>query len=271
MKNMKNPILLLTAFLNLLTLQAFAQSNLEVPLSRPDEPGIVRVNANFADEIQIRTHDRNVVMIAYDGDDIESESEEEVRKDGMRKISGGTVGIEVTEDNNEVRINSGPMPTGDLELKIFIPRNFDVIVNSVQGDLIIDGLEGNFEISTVNGDVEISNIIGSGLINSVNGDIEVSFLEVTPDADMSFTGVNGDIEVSLPEDVKFTAKMKTEWGDIYTNFDMEIEKNSGSQEVDQDSGKYRVAVNKWIIGKVNGGGGRFLFKTLHGDISIRKK
>ncbi|MDZ7756349.1 hypothetical protein [Rhodohalobacter sp.] len=87
---------------------------------------------------------------------------------------------------------------------------------------------------------------------------------------MSFTGVNGDMEVAFPANAKFTAKMKTEWGDVYTNFDMDIDREGARAESDSDDG-FKITINKWIIGKVNGGGPEFLFKTLHGDISIRKK
>ncbi|HBX67548.1 MAG TPA: hypothetical protein DEG32_15835, partial [Balneolaceae bacterium] len=69
---------------------------------------------------------------------------------------------------------------------------------------------------------------------------------------------------------KFTAKMKTEWGEVLTNFDMDINRTPSKTEENKD-GEYRVSVNKWITGKVNGGGPEYLFKTLHGDISIRKK
>jgi hypothetical protein len=52
---------------------------------------------------------------------------------------------------------------------------------------------------------------------------------------------------------------------------MEINRDGGRTQSNSEDGTFKVAVNKWIIGQVNGGGPEFLFKTLHGDISIRKK
>ena len=101
-------------------------------------------------------------------------------------------------------------------------------------------------------------------------DIEVSFTRIDPKAPMSFTGVNGDIEITLPANSKFSARMKTDWGDIYTNFDMTIDRSPAKNEVSTKKGQYKVSVNKWVYGTVNGGGPEYLFKTLHGDISIRK-
>ena len=253
----------------LISIPALAQNNLEIPLSNPGEPGRLIVAANFSDEVEIRAHDQNNVVVNYEGED--SDNDREAMRDGMRRISGGGIGIEVTEDDNEVRVNTGPMPNDDFEMVIYVPRNFSLKLNTVQGDVKVTGLQGELEISAVNGDIELSDISGTVLVNSVNGDMEIDFTEITADAPMSFTGVNGDIEVSLPASAKFTAKMKTEWGDVYTNFDMEIDRSASKPEINNKDGEYRVAVNKWIFGKVNGGGPEFLFKTLHGDISIRKK
>jgi len=262
--------LLFAVLITLLSIPALAQNNnLEIPLSNPGEPGKLIVAANFSDEVEIRVHDKNNVIVNYDGED--RDDDDNTMRNGMRRISGGGVGIEVTEDNNEVRVNTGPMPNDDLEMIIYVPRNFSLKLNTIQGDVRVSGVEGELEISAVNGDIELTDISGTVLVNSVNGDIEIDFTKINPNAPMSFTGVNGDIEVSLPANAKFTAKMKTEWGDVYTNFDMEIDRTASKPEVNNKDGEYRVAVNKWIFGKVNGGGPEYLFKTLHGDISIRKK
>lgn len=254
---------------SIITLPVLGQNNLEVPLSNPGEPGMLTIAANFSDEITIRSHDKNTVIVEYNGD--ERGNDNEPMKNGMRRISGGSVGIEVTEDNNNVRINTGPMPNDDLEMIVYVPRNFSLKLNTIQGDVRIEGLEGELEISAVNGDVELADISGTVLVNSVNGDIEIDFTAVKANSPMSFTGVNGDIEVAFPANAKFTAKMKTEWGDVYTNFDMDIDRSASTSEVNKKDGQYKVAINKWVVGKVNGGGPEFLFKTLHGDISIRKK
>lgn len=266
-RSIKNLLFVLVA--GLISIPALAQNNLEIPLSNPGEPGRLIVAANFSDEVEIRAHDKNNVIVNYDGED--SDDDQDAMRNGMRRISGGGIGIEVTEDNNEVRVNTGPMPNDDFEMIIYVPRNFSLKLNTVQGDVKVSGLRGELEISAVNGDIELSDISGTVLVNSVNGDMEIDFTEINPNSPMSFTGVNGDLEISFPADAKFTEKTKTEWGDVYTNFDMEIDRSASKPEVNTKDGEYRVAVNKWIFGKVNGGGPEFLFKTLHGDISIRKK
>lgn len=250
----------------------YGQNDLRIPLTNPGESGKLTIHAVFSDEITVRVHDEKDVVVQYEGE--KETDDRRATRNGMRRISSGGVGLEVTENNNEVILKTSPMPS-DLELVVFVPRNFSLNLNATQGDVEVDGLEGELEINAVNGDIELTNISGSILVNSVNGDIEVDFTSIKPGVPMSFTGVNGDIDVSFPADAKFSAKMKTEWGDIYTNFDMEVDRSASSSEVSngkgKDKGVYKVAVNKWILGDVNGGGPEFMFKTLHGDISIRKK
>jgi hypothetical protein len=255
--------------ISILSVPSLAQNTIEVPLTDPGEPGRLNINAMFSEEITVRSHDQQHVVINYSGDGIR-EKDSEPMKNGMKRISSGGMGLEVVEDNNEVEISTGPFPTNDLEMTVLVPRNFSIKLNTVQGDVSVFGVEGELEISAVNGDIELGDISGTVLVNSVNGDMKVDFDSVAPGSPMSFTGVNGDMEIAFPADARFTAKMKTEWGDVYTNFDMDIDSEGSRSESDSSEG-FKLTVNKWIIGKVNGGGPEFLFKTLHGDISIRKK
>ena len=263
-----NTILFIALFVVLaMPFTAFAQNDLTVPLSRPGKAGVLEVSSVYADDVIIRTHSGQDVIVKFDGDDDKDDYDN--RRNGLRRISSGGIGMEVTEDNNRVIVRTSPS-AHDLELEIMVPSNFSLELHITHGDIEVYGVNGELEINAVNGDVEMMDVSGSALINSVNGDVEVEFKEVTDGAPMSFTTVNGDIEIALPESVKMSAKMKTEWGDIYTNFDMEIDRNSNAAEVSKDKGKYKVAINKWVYGSINGGGAEYLFKTLHGDISIRK-
>lgn len=258
---------ILMALMMLSSAVVSAQNDLTVPLSRPGEQGILEVNSVFADDVIIRTHSRNNVIIKFESE--EDEDDYNNIRDGLKRISSKGIGMEIVEDNNRVKISTSSR-SSDLKLEVFVPENFSLNLHITHGDIEVYGVNGEIEINSVNGDVEVREVSGSALINSVNGDVEIDFVKVTEGAPMSFTTVNGDIELSLPAEVKMSAKMKTEWGDIYTNFDMEVEHNTDATEVSRDGGKYKVAINKWVYGKINGGGPEYLFKTLHGDISIRK-
>ena len=266
MKDLKTTIYTL-AFLVLASAPAIGQDDLTVPLTNPGQPGKLELLTNFADDVEIIGHEGREVIVKFDGED--EDDYDSSTRNGLRKISTNGVGLEVTEDNNTVRIRTAPN-SHDLDLIVMVPKNFSVKLSVTHGDITVHGVNGEHEIKATNGDVEMYDIGGSVVVNSTNGDIEVTMNSVTPNTPMSFTGINGDIEVAFPANTKFTGKMKTDYGDVFTNFDIVIDRSQSAAEISSGDGKYSVTINKWITGNVNGGGPEFLFKTLHGDIEIRK-
>ena len=266
MKRVKSIIYVL-GMLAITTGVVFGQDDLRVPLTNPGSPGKLNLNAVFADDIIIKAHDGNDVRVIFDSEDDDNDGN--YSRNGLRRISTNGAGLEVTEDNNEVRIKTAPN-SHDLDLEVWVPKNFSLNIQVTHGDLRIEGVVGEHEVKATNGDVEMLRVGGSVVVSSVNGDIEVTMVSVTPNTPMSFTGLNGDIEVSFPANTKFTGKMKTDYGDVFTNFDINVDRSSSASEISSGDGKYTITVNKWITGTVNGGGPEFLFKTLHGDIEISK-
>ena len=262
---------LISCFIALLltgSVNAFAQNDLRVPLSNPGEPGVLKVNAVFADDVYIYAHSEKDIRIVIDGEEDE-EYDDDFNRNGLKRISRSGTGVEVSEKNNVVSVQTASNHE-EVELEIYVPERFSVMMQITHGDVYVEGLIGEHEIKATNGDVELVGVGGSCVVNSVNGDIDVDMKSVFKDAPMSFTGLNGDLTVSLPADVKFNGKMKTDFGDVYTNFEINLDRSSSTQEVSRNDGTYSVVVNKWITGTVNGGGPEYLFKTMHGDIEIRK-
>ncbi len=246
---------------------SFAQSDLRIPLTNPNSPGKLKIHSIYADEVIVRAWDSKEVRVMINGED--DDDDRNYNRNGLRRISTGGAGVEVTEENNNVNIRTSPNHD-DVDLMVWVPADFSVQVNLTHGDVVVQGVNGEHEIKATNGDVEMSAIRGSVVCNSINGDIEVELLEVTAGTPMSFNGLNGDISVRLPADVEFNGKMKTDYGDIYSNFDFQIDRSESTTESSGEDGVYSITVNRWVTGSVNGGGPEFLFKTLHGDIEISK-
>ena len=61
---------------------------------------------------------------------------------------------------------------------------------------------------------------------------------------------------------KANFRVSTGWGEIYSNLDIEIERDEGNMK--------RYGTNK-VVGKLNGGGVSFEVKSSHGSIYLRKK
>lgn len=264
---------------------AMAQDSGEfaVPLSDPAKRGKLKAHLNSGSITIIGTARKDVlVKYSSEQDRDTEESEDNVRnknkdkgdqsqsKSGLRKIGGSTMDLEVSEAGNSVIVKSDSW-NNELDLTIEVPSGIDLVAHTYNnGDLLIKNIQGIVELTNYNGEIVAENISGSVVANTFNGDLRVTFAQVTENTPMSFSTYNGDVDLTLPSTFKGTMKMKTEQGDIYTDFDAKMIKNSPVTNKDTKSGVYKVAINTWTIGEINGGGPEFLLKNYHGDIYIRK-
>jgi DUF4097 and DUF4098 domain-containing protein YvlB len=111
------------------------------------------------------------------------------------------------------------------------------------------------------------------VVHALNGKVLVSLDKVTADKPMSFSSLNGDIDVTLPADVKARAKLKTDNGAVYSDFEVAVD-SSSRQPVVQDNksgkGRYRVQFDRAMYALINGGGPEIQFTTFNGNIYLRK-
>lgn len=262
------PILLLLLFT---TSPLSAQSEqLAIPLSRPGDAGRLELGI-VRGAITVTGYEGNEVLISYSGGAGKDQARS-VTEDGLRRISNNSVGFEVEEDDNVVHIG-GASPMHQVSFNISVPRNFSLQLSTVNGgDIVVKNINGDMELSNVNGAVRLTDVSGAASVSTVNGGITATFDRINPDKPMAFSNLNGDIDVTLPAGAAISAKMKSEWGEVFTDFEMNINR-AGRDPVQKtsDSGTYRVSVNNWIYGEINGGGPEYLFKSMRGDIYIRKK
>ena len=90
---------------------------------------------------------------------------------------------------------------------------------------------------------------------------------------MSFSSLNGDLDVTLPADIKCNVRLETGQGDIYSDFNIDMVPSQVQQTVEDNrakGGKFKVKVEKAMVGRINGGGAEIKFKTFNGDIHIRR-
>ena len=262
----------------------FAQSNNEftVPLSDPSKRGKLKAHLNYG-SITVKGTARKDVLVKYkaieheecDDCDEEHDHDDDDRRDksrnGMRRIGGGGMDLEVVETNNYVKVESDSWNNG-LHVELEIPSGMDVEMHTYNGgDLMISNVQGQLELTNYNGEITALNISGSVVATTYNGEIKVTFDKITENTPMSFTTYNGDIDLSFPSTLKAALKMKTEQGEIYTDFDVSLVNTGQVQQKDTKSGVYRVKIDDWKRGNVNGGGPDFTMKNYNGDIYIRKK
>ena len=203
----------------------------------------------------------------------EQREEKEKKIAGMKQLSGSTSGLEIEEEANVVQINVQSWKAAtDLVIQVPVATSLEVR-STMDGAVLVEGVSGEIDINNINGPVTLKNVSGNTLVHTVNGDIEVMLTRVTADKPLSFSTMNGDIDVTLPGDVKANLKMKSEQGEIYTDFDINLTRQPTKSEAAEktEQGKFRITFDKALYGLVNGGGREISFNTFSGDIYIRKK
>ena len=270
---MKSNRMILTMFCALAPWIALAQETnpdrISIPLSNPERPATLKVQL-LAGGISVKAYAGKEVIVEVK--QALDEGSKERTEDGLKRIPNTSAGLTVEEDDNVVTVGTGyrGMNT-EKQLTIQVPANTSVTLSTVNdGDIDVDGIKGEIEVNNTNGSVYLKNISGSAVAHALNGDLTANFLSVTPNKSMSFSSLNGKIDVTFPSSTKATLNLKSEQGEIYTDFDMVMEKSVPKIETEGKGSKRRVVMEKGMRGTINGGGAEFLFKNFNGDIIIRK-
>ena len=272
--------------------QAQTANEFTVPLSDPAKKAKLKAHLNYG-SITVKGTGRKDILVKYksgdddhddDCDDCDddddhnhnrnhnkNEDNNSKSKDGLKKIGGGGMDLEVVEANNFVKVQSDSWHN-KMDLEIEVPSNIDLEVHTYNdGDLMITNIQGELELENYNGEITALNISGSAVATTYNGEIKITFDKVTDGNPMAFSTYNGDIDLTFPSTLKASLKMKTEQGEIYTGFDVKLSNSGPVQQKDTRPGVYRVKIDDWKKGDINGGGAEIALKNYNGDIYIRKK
>ena len=242
-----------------------------VNFSDPSRPGLLKVNF-ISGAITVKTHSGKDVII-------EGKSEgnrgrrPSTTPDGLRRIDTNTTGLTIEEENNVMSISSrGGFNTGG-NLEIQVPAKTNLNLRTVNGGaIVVEGVEGEMEINNTNGAVMLNNVAGSVVAHATNGRMVASLRELTPNKPMSFTTLNANVDVTLPANAKANLKMRTDNGEAYSDFDIQLRPSAPAtvEHNRKTGGRFRIQTDKTINGTINGGGPDFEVRTLNGNIYIRK-
>ena len=245
-----------------------AQTEIEsvtIPLSNPGEEGKLKIGLLFG-SITVEAHQGKEIII-----DTKSKegSKPSKTKNGLRRIGDNSLEFSVEEYDNKVTIKSKKQ-NKRVDFSIKVPENFSLDLRTMNdGNINVVGVKGEMEISNLNGAITLKNIGGSVIADALNKDIVVTFTKGYTKSPMAFTSLNGDLDITFPADLAANIKAKTDNGEIYTDYEMKRTRDASKDEKKSTSGVYKVTVDKWVTGTVNGGGPELLFKTMNGDIMIR--
>jgi len=262
----------------ILTAVAFSQEpptdRLTVAFSDPARPGVLKASL-MNGGMTIKAYEgKEVIVEARIRPEKPSERGDRSGKKtmGLRRLEITSTGLTVEEEDNEMRIGAETM-NRTVDLTIQVPKKISLKLSCLNdGDIKVDGVSGEIEINNQNGAIALTNISGSVVAYAHNDDITVSFVKVEPEKAMSFVSWNGDVDITFPPEVRAKAKMKTNNGEVYSDFDVKLEASANRVEEDgrKEGGKYKLKVEKAVYGLINGGGPEMQFSTYNGDIYIRK-
>ncbi|GMU64355.1 MAG: hypothetical protein AMXMBFR36_06290 [Acidobacteriota bacterium] len=205
---------------------------------------------------------------AWREDDDEGESRAD--RSGMRRIPNVSVGLEVEESDNRVEIGAASWMR-PVDLRIEVPKASSIEASTVNdGDLVVRGLSGEISLSNTNGEIRISDVTGPVSASTVNGGITVSFGSTMAKAAMAFSTLNGDVDLTLPGSAAVDVLLRSDNGEIYSDFDVALAPRTSRIEEDRSEGRYRIAIARELAGKIGGGGPEIFLKTFNGDILLRR-
>ncbi|MDH4337033.1 MAG: DUF4097 domain-containing protein [Candidatus Krumholzibacteria bacterium] len=198
----------------------------------------------------------DVTVTGYDGTTIEvdaikyASSQERLDETTIESsMKNGHVVIKVDIDDHDDWDHDG---NAGVEFTIRVPRGTRIDeVELVNGDLQLDGIEGEVDASSVNGDVTATHLSGAVALSAVNGDVE---LDVTGAVDsIRLQSVNGTVELTLPRNASARVSASTVHGSI-----------RGTGEIKADRGIVGSSLSS-VLGK---GEGTIKLDTVNGNIRI---
>jgi hypothetical protein len=230
---------------------------------------------NVFGSIRVTTHDRGTV---------EMSAKETVRADTRVDLERARAEAALRTERGENEV-SFRVPHGDddecdcrwnrwddyvveYEIELRVPAGASVDLSTVnKGEIVVEGVHGDFEVRNVNGAVRLRGLRGAGSATTVNGELDATF-ERAPAEATKFKTVNGEIEVAFPADLSADLAFKTMHGEIWTDFDVEPLAVAPTSETTREGTRFVVRSDQRSMVRVGRGGPIHSFETLNGDIEV---
>ncbi len=259
---------LLSAVLAWLPIGAAAEivtESFEVPLTDVARRGLLRVDVNHG-SVSVRGVDRSTVGLEVA---VEAASANQERSDGLAAVPNAHLDLDIRELDNRVEVQSHS--GRHLDLTIEVPREFDVEIRlyvSSETGLSVTGLSGVVESRIAEGPIRLLRLSGAAVVHTDDGELEVELLAAAAGQPMSFTTARGDIDVTLPAELGATATIESDTGNVYSDF--ELVPIRQKPKASRAAPGFSARLGGLVKYELNGGGLAVTFKSLRGDVRIRR-
>jgi hypothetical protein len=210
-----------------------------------------------------------------------AKAEEEVRLDLTQKgntveayVDGPFREQENEHRNGDIHMHRDPGYRVHYAFTVKVPVKTDLVLKTViEGDIVVRGVEGAFDLRNVTGKVRLIDAAGAGEAQSVSDGVTVDFRR-RPAGPCTFKSVSGDVEVDLPGPPSADVRFKTMNGEVYSDFEVTRlpqpvpVKSEGSRS---ENGRYRYRNGGYTAVRVGQGGPEITLETLTGDILIARR
>ena len=270
-KAMKNVLNRASVALVLLALSAatFAQDQpqvVNIPLSRPGETLHLDIDLIRA-KIDVIGEDRSDAQFEVT---VAGGNRKIITPTGSVPIKGGGFSFDIDEDDNEISFDMD-YSSEKVTLVARIPTRANLQLSVVNdSEITVSNITGNLELSNTNGPITASRISGSVIAESVNNKIDVSFARLDAASASSFESINGELTVAIPASAGAELHLDSARGQITSDFEVTLVPTQGTVTRDEGKSGVNVRIEQVIVARINDGGPVLRFKTLHGNINIRK-
>ncbi|WP_461491049.1 DUF4097 family beta strand repeat-containing protein [Pontibacter sp. HJ8] len=252
----------------------------------PDAPGMAdetyqdkplvykaKLDNSKGSQVVLLMHNSDVKIVGHNSDEVIIEASgynaPPARAAGLKPLYNQAedntgMGLAVAKDKNTLTITKASRQDGSYTIRV--PKNASVKYeesNWTGGDLSIADVGGEIELKLNNGDATLTNIAGPLVANTTSSDMVIKFSSLNQSKPSAISSVAGTVDIHLPANTKANFKLKSLQGEIYSDFDMNIAR-------DTKSNLPRVSGGNNIEGKTNGGGVEVNLYTISGDMYIRK-
>ena len=217
-----------------------------------------------AGEIYVEGYSGNEILISADGFEPPPEKAKGLTPlyaNGRSDNSG--IGLSVSREAGKMQVVSVGHQEIDYHFKIPDQSSIQLQAGPRNDDISIHKMKGEIEVKAHSDDVEILGAGGPVVANSISGNLHIDFDQLNTTKPIAISVVSGDVDMFLPADAKANLKLSSISGEVYTDFDIQLE---GGHKVEQDIGR-----RKPIQATINGGGVPIQISTISGNIYLRKK
>jgi hypothetical protein len=228
----------------------------EIRESNMAATGQLNVDASPNGGVSVKAWDKNEILVR---------AKVEAWADSKSEAQSRLALVKVITEGNKV-YTKGPDERGQrnrgwsASFEIFVPAHTGLDMNSVNGGMHVEGVNGAMNLRTVNGGIHLSDVAGNVKGETVNGGVHVTLSGARWSGGLDLHTVNGGVTVAVPDSVNAAITAQTVHGGISSDF-------SGA----------RITKGQWGAGpnslelNLGSGGAPIKLETVNGGVHVQRR